>query len=267
MISRRLYVLFAIGAAVVIGSFLVAEYAVPDVNDESAARPDTTVAAGAGLDSTAAGRAAGRAAGGRAVVVRSPDAPGSGLAPTTWLAVGALIVAALSLGAVGGSVWSAVQSPGGDDAGAAGVRDAQMQALDRLTGALVPCLYAATRVGQLAQVRAQLGDEAPDGIDERLEEARATLDERYREVHAALTRGAVFLPNEVLDAVHDVDQALRVMASDDETMEQQGTQLAAQAMASYYTFAATARSWAGVGSLEMDRLLGLSSPPVEGETG
>jgi hypothetical protein len=141
-----------------------------------------------------------------------------------------------------------------------------MQALDRLTGALVPCLYAATRVGQLAQVRAQLGDEAPDDIDERLEEARSTLDERYQDVHAALTRGAVFLPNEVLDAVHDLDQTLRVMAADEDTMEQQGTQLAAQAMAAYYTFAATARSWAGVGPLEMDRLLGLSNPPVEGGT-
>lgn len=245
---RRIYVIFALGVAVVAVSFFVAETFVPDVGLTPAspsAPADTSQAIAA--PATTPGAASGGVPGG----------------VPAWIVLGSLGVAAMSLGVAGGALWTSFAS----DEGTApardrvGVEQAQVDAVVDLARALVPCLHAATQYVQMAQMLAQLGDDAPADLADRVDDARTTVEAQHRDVHAAVTQGAVFLPNAVLDAVHDVDRVLRTMLSDGAQVRQQGTSLVAQAMTAYYTFAATARQWAGVGELQVERLLGLSPAP------
>lgn len=247
---RRLYVFFAVIATVVVVSYVVAETFIPDVESSSPASTADT----AHVDTAPS-------AVGTEPVVVTPSASARGW--PVWVAIGAFVVAGLSLGVAGGALWVSRPAPSdgdgtGDDPG---VRRAQVDAIVDVAQALVPCLHAATQYVQLVQTQTQLGDDAPDDLSARVRDARSTAEARHRDVHRAVTQGALFLPNAVLDAVYDADRVLRTLLADERAARQGGSQLVTQGMVAYYTFAATARQWAGVGELQVERLLGLSQAP------
>jgi len=251
-LPRYLYVLFGISIAVLVISLLVAELYVPDVGPSESLIPGfgssgetaQTASRPAGADSTAVDAA---------TVSRSASGGSSGSA---WLIGAALGVAVLSLLVTGASVWTVSSASTGDAPAASGPSETALGAADRLSGVLVDTVLSGRRWGQLAYMKFQLGDEAPEDFPERVARAKAATTDHREALMSTLMRSAPFLPNDVLDAAHEVDRLVEQMLADDSVPARYGNELATGLTASYYTFSKKVRAWTGAETLDVERLLG-----------
>jgi hypothetical protein len=120
------------------------------------------------------------------------------------------------------------------------VRESELEAADRLTGAVAPALRSASEFCQLAQMNAQLGQ---------------TADHRER-LQTELMRGAALLPNRVLQTAHEIDRMIEALLTDERLARMQGAALSTELQVAYYTFAGTIRSRTGLDGLDLETLLG-----------
>lgn len=263
--QRSKYFWFALFALVLVSGLYAAQEFIPDPAADGAVpqatAADSATRATAGDTTTAPG------------AIAEPAGPSVRSEPSGWplqdeVTVGALVLAGLGLALAGGALWALVTTPAGGGASARPsdpVQELQADAAASVAAAAARCVRAGTQWAQLVQMQAQLGDEAPAELPDHVAQARGTLQEHHQALQAALTSGAVWLPNGVLQAGRDVDETVRLLQSDVSAVAMQGTALAAQVMVAYYTYAAAVRRWTGVEPLDVERLVGAPASDAEAD--
>jgi hypothetical protein len=136
------------------------------------------------------------------------------------------------------------------------VRESEVEAADRLTGAVAPTLRSASEFCQLAQMNAQLGEEAPEDLEERVAAARQQAEDHRERLQTELMRGAALLPNRVLQTAHEIDRMIEALLTDERLARMQGAALSTELQVAYYTFAGTIRSRTGLDGLNLETILG-----------
>ena len=136
------------------------------------------------------------------------------------------------------------------------VRESEVEAADRLTGAVAPVLRSASEFCQLAQMNAQLGEEAPEDLEERVAAARQQAADHRERLQTELMRGAALLPTRVLQTAHEIDRMIEALLTDERLARMQGAALSTELQVAYYTFAGTIRSRTGLDGLDLETILG-----------
>lgn len=248
--SRRFYLWLAAGGFVLVSALYVAQQWIP--GPESTSPPSATETAVVDTTGPAASRAA-----------STDTTPGDG---DDALVIVALILGGAGLLGAGAAWWRADRGVSAPDASSfapdapSSASDApsstQMEAADRLAGAAAPLVSTASQFCQLLQTSAQLGEEAPDGLTDRIATLRDDATDQREVLRTELMRDAALLPNRVLQAAHDVEQTVEFVLADERRAVLRGGDIATQLQVSYYTFAGTVRNWTGQSALDVERLLG-----------
>ena len=216
--SRRTYLRIAAAGFVIVSALYVAQQWIPDppppAPATSAQAADTTTVATSPSSAP-----------------RTPSQP-----PLDLIA---LIVGGVGLLA-GVMAWWQVTGVSSAAEGDRSVRESEVEAADRLTGAVAPVLRSASEFCQLAQMNAQLGEEAPEDLEERVAAARQqAADHRER-----------------LQTAHEIDRMIEALLTDERLARMQGAALSTELQVAYYTFAGTIRSRTGLDGLDLETILG-----------
>jgi len=231
--SRRTYLWIAAAGFVIVSALYVAQQWIPDPQPASAA----TNAPSADTTTVATPPSA------------SPSTPSQ--PPLDLIA---LIVGGVGLLA-GVTAWWQVTGVSPAAEADRPVRESEVEAADRLAGAVAPALRSASEFCQLAQMAAQLGDEAPEDLEERVAAARQQAAEHRERLQTELMRGAALLPNRVLQTAHEIDRMIEALLTDERLGRMQGAALSTELQVAYYTFAGTIRSRAGLAGLDLEHIL------------
>ncbi len=232
--SRRTYLRIAAAGFVIVSALYVAQQWIPDppppAPATSAQAADTTTVATSPSSAP-----------------RTPSQP-----PLDLIA---LIVGGVGLLA-GVMAWWQVTGVSSAAEGDRSVRESEVEAADRLTGAVAPVLRSASEFCQLAQMNAQLGEEAPEDLEERVAAARQQAADHRERLQTELMRGAALLPTRVLQTAHEIDRMIEALLTDERLARMQGAALSTELQVAYYTFAGTIRSRTGLDGLDLETILG-----------
>ena len=231
--SRRTYLRIAAAGFVIVSALYVAQQWIPDpppAPATSAQAADTTTVATSPSSAP-----------------RTPSQP-----PLDLIA---LIVGGVGLLA-GVMAWWQVTGVSPAAEGDRSVRESEVEAADRLTGAVAPALRLASEFCQLAQMNAQLGEEAPEDLEERVAAARQQAADHRERLQTELMRGAALLPTRVLQTAHEIDRMIEALLTDERLARMQGAALSTELQVAYYTFAGTIRSRTGLDGLDLETILG-----------
>ena len=231
--SRRTYLRIAAAGFVIVSALYVAQQWIPDpppAPATSAQAADTTTVATSPSSAP-----------------RTPSQP-----PLDLIA---LIVGGVGLLA-GVMAWWQVTGVSPAAEGDRSVRESEVEAADRLTGAVAPALRLASEFCQLAQMNAQLGEEAPEDLEERVAAARQQTADHRERLQTELMRGAALLPTRVLQTAHEIDRMIEALLTDERLARMQGAALSTELQVAYYTFAGTIRSRTGLDGLDLETILG-----------
>ena len=232
--SRRTYLRIAAAGFVIVSALYVAQQWIPDppppAPATSAQAADTTTVATSPSSAP-----------------RTPSQP-----PLDLIA---LIVGGVGLLA-GVMAWWQVTGVSPAAEGDRSVRESEVEAADRLTGAVAPALRLASEFCQLAQMNAQLGEEAPEDLEERVAVARQQTADHRERLQTELMRGAALLPTRVLQTAHEIDRMIEALLTDERLARMQGAALSTELQVAYYTFAGTIRSRTGLDGLDLETILG-----------
>ena len=232
--SRRTYLRIAAAGFVIVSALYVAQQWIPDPPPPA---PATSAQA---ADTTT-------------VATPPPSAPRTPSQPPLDLI--ALIVGGVGLLA-GVMAWWQVTGVSSAAEGDRSVRESEVEAADRLTGAVAPVLRSASEFCQLAQMNAQLGEEAPEDLEERVAAARQQAADHRERLQTELMRGAALLPTRVLQTAHEIDRMIEALLTDERLARMQGAALSTELQVAYYTFAGTIRSRTGLDGLDLETILG-----------